>query len=204
MAPASSPRCSSSRGAPSWMVYTAFALVAALALALAYQFLVRPTFLAASAASRERERFEEAPERELVYVYMNGCGWCQRFTPVWDAFEAKHGAALAKGANLKLVKYEAGAPEAGAYKVEGYPTVLLDVGDGRHVVFGGERSEKGLLAFLADNGISEGGKEGFFAAAERLDATPQYAKDAGAAMKAGGPSKEKRDSLANGAGGIKK
>jgi hypothetical protein len=183
---------SGSGAAPSWMVYVAFALVATLALALAYQFMVRP------ALSARTERFQGA-ERKLVYVYMNGCGWCQRFTPVWDSFAAKHGSVP----GLRLLKVESSDPEAGAYRVEGYPTVLLDMGDGRHVLFGGERTEKGLLAFLADNGVSvDKKKEGFFA--ERLDSTPQYLKDSGAAVSTGGPSKERASNLSKNSGGVQK
>ena len=56
--------------------------------------------------------------KELVYFYMNGCGHCKRFTPVWDEFSKNY------NGELKLKKLE--RKEAGdmlqKYEIQGTTT----------------------------------------------------------------------------------
>lgn len=145
MARGSAPTCIAKSGAPSWLIIAAFVIVALLAATLVYQYALRPM-----AAARRAEGFAAASEkRQLVYLHMNGCGWCQRFTPVWDAFVVENGEALkAAGVTpLKLERKEAGAA-AFADSVEGYPTVLLVAQGGGTTKFEGERTNEGLKAFV--------------------------------------------------------
>lgn len=85
---------------------------------------------------------------ELVYLYMNGCGHCKKFTPEFDKFASNY-----KGP-CKVIKLERG--ESGAKKyleknnVEGFPTVLL-IKQSETIEFEGERTEEGLLKFMEEN-----------------------------------------------------
>ena len=78
---------------------------------------------------------------ELVYLYMNGCGHCEKFASNY------------KG-SCKIIKLERG--ESGAKKylkennVQGFPTVLL-IKETETIEFQGERTEEGLLKFMEEN-----------------------------------------------------
>ena len=136
------------------MMYAAFALVSVLALTLVYQFMVRP-------ATHRMERFYEAAgPSELIFMHMNGCGWCVRFMPDWDAFASKYSATFAE-VNLTVRKIEASDRAAAKYKehVSGYPTVLLVKPDNTVIKFDGERTADGLVRFVQANGIPV--REGF-------------------------------------------
>ena len=180
------------------MIYTAFTLVAILVLTLGYQFMVKP-----SLRTGVSELFLGTSDAKfsLVYVYMNGCGWCARFSPTWDAFTVKYQGSLSSS-GVTLIKVESTTTGAVAYKVTGYPAVMLVDGKGKQIRHEGDRTEAGLLKFLSDNGISVGGRgvEGFFA--ERMNSTPAYLSDAGAGAGKTGPSKEQRASMASGAGSV--
>ena len=151
------PKCSGSASAPRWMLIAAFAILALLAATLVYQYMV------ASALSRSSERFASSPDAApytLVYLYMNGCGWCERFKPHWAEIENGRAAELASMgvATAKFERSEAGA-KAYASAVQGYPTILLVRPDGSTVKFEGERTPDEVVAFVGRN---VGPREGFF------------------------------------------
>lgn len=109
------------------------------------------------------ERYADSsstPTAHLVYLRMDGCGWCARFQPTWDELVKKHGAALtAVGVGLK--QYDSTSESARALvresggQIKGYPTILLKrKDDGNLVIFGGDRTVDELLRFLADNGFA--------------------------------------------------
>ena len=102
-------------------------LAAVIVLVLAYQYMVRPAL---------------QPAR-LVFLHMNGCGWCVRFMPTWDAFVTKHSGSL-RMAGVEVQKIEGSDPSAAKYQVRSYPTVLLVKSDGTNVKFDGERTIEGL------------------------------------------------------------
>ena len=90
----------------------------------------------------------KSEKMELVYLYMDGCGHCKRFTPEFDKFSSNY-----KGP-CKVIKLERG--ESGAKKyleennVRGFPTVLL-IKQSETIEFEGERTEEGLLKFMEEN-----------------------------------------------------
>jgi thiol-disulfide isomerase/thioredoxin len=129
-------------------VLLAAAVVIALVLILLYVSL-----------SRRREAFEQ-PWSTLVFLHMDGCGWCERFKPVWKDFVATYGGALT-AAHVRAVDVEAASPEMAQYRehVAGYPTILFADGDSNVVKFSGDRTKAGLVAFLREQGVSL--KEGF-------------------------------------------
>ena len=132
--------------APPWMLLAAFLILLLLAVTLVYQHLILPR--------KNAEAFAVGPQQQsLVFLYMNGCGWCDKFMPEWDQFSATYSAGLAaKG--VAVVSYERSDPKSSQYKdyVQGYPTVLL-VTSSDVIVFEGERTSKGLAEFLKENGI---------------------------------------------------
>ncbi len=94
------------------------------------------------------ERFEESTPK-LVFLYMNGCSWCEKFAPEWAKMETKY-------ANvLSLHKFERSDPDAKKYSehVAGYPTLLLEKKDGKIVKFAGQRTVEGIESFLKENGV---------------------------------------------------
>jgi len=96
------------------------------------------------------ERFEESTTPKLVFLYMNGCSWCEKFAPEWTKMENKY-------ANvLSLHKIERNDPDAKKYSehVAGYPTLLLEKKDGKIVKFAGQRTVEGIEAFLKENGVN--------------------------------------------------
>jgi len=84
--------------------------------------------------------------KELIYFYMNGCGHCKTFSPVWDEFASNY------NGDLKLNKYETN--EAGSmiekYKIQGFPTVLLIDEKGNKKEFEGDRTIQGLEFFVSN------------------------------------------------------
>ena len=84
--------------------------------------------------------------KELIYFYMNGCGHCKTFSPVWDEFASNY------NGDLKLNKYETN--EAGSmiekYKIQGFPTVLLIDEKGNKKEFEGDRTVQGLEFFVSN------------------------------------------------------
>lgn len=156
------------------MIIAAFAVVSLLALALAYQYLYVPVanadpFPSSSSVmtagggmawwrargDEEEEGFSSSEKKKakLVFLYMNGCGWCEKFSPHWDSFVGTYGDRLAK-VGVSVASYERSDPAAKAYSadVQGYPTILL-VKDADVVLFKGERTPQGLVTFLQENGF---------------------------------------------------
>lgn len=147
------------------MIYLAFCILALLALTLAYAYMIRPAMRQLMAPRRVAEPFEEpqqaaAGKRRIVYVYMDGCGWCERFTPVWASFVDENGKRL-QAAGVEALRVVSSDPRASRYDVRAFPAVLFDAGGGAPPVpFEGERTVAGLVKFLGDNGVSL--REGFY------------------------------------------
>lgn len=158
-------KCGMSTPAPKWLMWVAFGILVALVAILLYQYLLRPALTiaelkraAVEANKQRKEEFEEKQKRSarLVFLHMDGCGWCAKFQPVWDELQNKHGKDLAK-LGVTLEDYESKSPDAVQLAkeagIKGYPSILLINGqDGSVTKFDGDRTVKGLLAFLDANG----------------------------------------------------
>lgn len=87
--------------------------------------------------------------KKIVYYYMNGCGHCEKFSPIWDAFVSSY------TGSLTLSKKEQGQmtqDENDKYKIQGFPTVLaIDENGQKTDEFNGERSKEGLDIFVKAN-----------------------------------------------------
>lgn len=137
-------------------------------------------------------------QAELVFLHMDGCGWCVRFMPQWQAFASMYGEQL-EGLGVAVVDYESRSPEAAKYKahVTGYPTVLYVRGS-TVVRFEGERTPQGLVAFLAQQGVRV--REGFETERVKGGAAVMM-DDAKSTVKEGNPSEEERAKMAESTGG---
>lgn len=89
------------------------------------------------------DTFTEASD--IVYIYSENCGWCDRFNPVWQDFSERY-----KG-SLRIVKVESKQPEARKYKVTGYPTVMVVKGGDETSLFKGDRTVENLMKFAQEN-----------------------------------------------------
>ena len=95
--------------------------------------------------SNKPKPYEEfSNPKQLVYFYMDGCGHCKTFAPIWDEFASSY-----KG-NLKLNKYERkqATDMIDKYQIQGFPTVLLIDEKGDKKEFEGDRTVKGLELFV--------------------------------------------------------
>lgn len=190
--------------APRWMVYTAFAVLAALAATLVWATLrrgaqppVRPPVL--DGFAQEREQPLARRRMQLVYLHMNGCGWCVRFTPTWEAFVSAHGRELA-ALGVETLSFEASSEGARAYRkhARAFPTVLLVAEGGEEVhKFEGDRTDAGLTAFLRDNGVAlRGGREGFYAPSRVSGGGDKILAQARETVKENSPSEQEQAAIA--------
>lgn len=88
---------------------------------------------------------------EIVLYYATWCGYSKIFLPEWEKFEeyAKNNLP-----NLKVTKLrcEGGNEPICMQKgVEGYPTVIMYLKDGREVPFQGDRTSEKLIEFTAEH-----------------------------------------------------
>ena len=112
-----------------------FALIALLVYTVFYIFNVmratKETFVEIEEEiEQEVERFESAnPKFKVVYVYSSGCGYCTKFTPVFDSFVTTNTDLLSQfGADVRKVEVHDlvdGKFNGLDIKVEAYPTILV-------------------------------------------------------------------------------
>jgi hypothetical protein len=141
--------------APTWVVWSAIAVVVVLTLVLAWLLIRRWVRPAA-------ETFAEAKKAadKVVFMYMNGCGWCTKFEPTWDEFTSVAAPKLGVETE-KLERSEEGAKEYMKH-VEGFPTILFVNGTtGQVTVFDGERTIEGLTAFVKKESSQVPAKEAY-------------------------------------------
>lgn len=82
---------------------------------------------------------------KLVYFYMNGCGHCKNFTPIWDQF------CSANSSSIKTYKFEQAQvrEQITEYNISGFPTILLlDENNAKIDEYSGERSVEALTSYV--------------------------------------------------------
>jgi hypothetical protein len=194
-------------------MYLALVVLLLLTMILTYQYLVHPAMViqrmrmgvgAREATTTTKESFGDAePKARFVFLYMDGCGWCTRFRPVWDDLGSTYGKALLD-AGVTLEDYESGRDESRKVAarvdggVKGYPTIVLLQGASKAVTFQGDRTVPGLLEFLQENGIKV--KEGFFEVQRVPSGADLQAAASSAAIKKNTPSEETQKELQQNAG----
>ena len=94
------------------------------------------------------ENFENNNEKTLVYYYMNGCGHCEKFTPIWEKFKKSFSGSI----NIIKVEQEDAKDDINKFEVSGFPTVLLlDSNNNKIKEFNGDRTVAGLTEFVNSN-----------------------------------------------------
>ena len=82
---------------------------------------------------------------KLVYFYMNGCGHCNNFTPIWDEF------CSANSSSIKTYKFEQSQvqEQITSYSISGFPTILLlDENNAKIDEYSGQRTVEGLTSYV--------------------------------------------------------
>lgn len=89
------------------------------------------------------EKFTGAEKTKVIYYYLPGCGWCQKFMPEWDKFVE-----LAKAAGIETEKVNAqeNAEEVTKKGINAFPTVHVVKG-GKATEYDGERTAEEILKF---------------------------------------------------------
>ena len=83
---------------------------------------------------------------KLTYYYMDGCGHCNKFNPIWDEFTSEY-----KGPpKITFEKIESkDAPSS----VKGFPTVVLTKSDGSTSEFNADRTVGELQNFISSQNL---------------------------------------------------
>ena len=86
------------------------------------------------------EGFSSITPAEVNYYYMDGCGHCEKFSPVWDEFTSAY-----KG-SIQFQKFNMKDAEEDVkkYEVNGFPTVVVIDENGKFEQYEGERTIDGL------------------------------------------------------------
>ncbi len=82
---------------------------------------------------------------KLVYFYMNGCGHCNNFTPIWDEF------CSANSTTIKTYKFEQSQvqEQIRSYNISGFPSVLLlDENNAKIDEYTGQRTVEALTSYV--------------------------------------------------------
>lgn len=89
---------------------------------------------------------------ELIYVYMDGCGHCKEFDPVWSSFNGEYRDSLADvGVSTRKLKND--DRDAKDLGIRAFPSVVLvsETDDFPQKPFSGQRTVSGLASFVQDS-----------------------------------------------------
>jgi hypothetical protein len=155
--PGSSTGCSARGGAATWVFAAAAAvLTVVVVLCVMEIFNLWPREYFDSSASKPAPR---KAKLEAVFVKMNGCGHCDQFEPVWEAFRAANASELS--GVVDIVKFERQDPEwvKRGVRATAFPYVaMLDKGDGRVVSeFKDDRTVADLAAWARRSSAAAAG-----------------------------------------------
>ncbi len=87
---------------------------------------------------------------ELVFYYMDCCGFSTNMKPEWNKFE-EHAKTLFP--TIKITKIAGPNELCRERNIVGYPSVVLYKRDSQPVLFSGERTVEGLTKFVQDNSM---------------------------------------------------
>jgi thiol-disulfide isomerase/thioredoxin len=122
-------------------------------LALVLVFLYIIVYYVLPSKMLFKENFENAnvdsmkndSSTKLVYFYMNGCGHCNNFTPIWDEF------CSANSSSIKTYKFEQSQvqEQISSYSISGFPTILLlDENNSKIDEYSGQRTVEALTSYV--------------------------------------------------------
>jgi hypothetical protein len=102
-------------------MFLSIAIIIGVLLVLLYNWSV------ARSAQRQPETFKDLqlPFR-MIYVHMDGCGYCERFTPVWMQFTQQHAVEL-RNKGISVEHYDRADHKWSELGIEvnGFPTILM-------------------------------------------------------------------------------
>lgn len=136
------------QGTSHWLVIVALVLIVVLILAILYQLAYPSKVLD---AFETLEAFAQPIGADLTYVYMDGCGYCKKFDPIWVEFTTTYRKELqTAGVNTRKLRNDDSA--TADYGLHGYPAVLLvsRSGDFAQTTFEGQRTVQGLAGFVSN------------------------------------------------------
>jgi thiol-disulfide isomerase/thioredoxin len=89
------------------------------------------------------EGFQLTPVK-AHYYYMDGCGHCKDFSPIWDEFTQSY-----KGkVQFQKINMKDAEEDVKKYKVEGFPTVVVIDSNDKFEHYNGERTVAGLQSYF--------------------------------------------------------
>jgi thiol-disulfide isomerase/thioredoxin len=110
-----------------WLNYL---MIAAIVVLLAFSVVYIYNIMK---GSLKKEGFESGKKVDVILIYSDGCGHCQKFKPIFDNVTLKKGQLFTtSGMTINFSKYSTASDEASKYmsEVNGVPTTLVQV-DGK-------------------------------------------------------------------------
>ena len=90
----------------------------------------------------------ETKSIEIILYYAMWCGYSRQFLPEWEKFE-KYAKDNLPTIKVTRMRCEGGDEATCTQKgVEGYPTVILYLGNGQEIPFNGNRTSKDIIDFV--------------------------------------------------------
>jgi len=145
------------RDIPKWVITLTLVILAVVAV---WVFVVRP---------RMREGFESPVT--VTYYFLEGCPWCKKFAPEWEAFKAQ--ATKDKIAVMTADVDAEKEPEKVPKDIKGFPTITITGSDGKAVTYDGERTADALMVAVKKAGAGADAAVPAAAAAPAAEAAPE-------------------------------
>jgi thiol-disulfide isomerase/thioredoxin len=124
------------RDIPKWVITLTLVILAVVAV---WVFVIRP---------RMREGFESPVT--VTYYFLEGCPWCKKFAPEWEAFKAR---ATKDKVAVTTVDVDAEKePEKTPVDIKGFPTITITGVDGKAVTYTGDRTADALMVAVKKAG----------------------------------------------------
>jgi len=125
------------------LIYLALALV--LLYVIVYYVLPSNNLFKENFENANVDSMNNDNSTKLVYFYMNGCGHCKNFTPIWDEF------CSANSSSIKTYKFEQSQvqEQITSYSISGFPTILLlDENNAKIDEYNGQRTVEALTSYV--------------------------------------------------------
>jgi thiol-disulfide isomerase/thioredoxin len=94
------------------------------------------------------ETFQDSNSgKQFAYYYMNGCGHCDKFSPIWNQFSNNYSGPL----QLKKIERAAAGDDLEKYNIKGFPSIILIENGTKIKEFDDERTLEALQNFANAN-----------------------------------------------------
>tara|TARA_R110002073_G_scaffold327408_1_gene508007 strand:+ start:89 stop:595 length:507 start_codon:yes stop_codon:yes gene_type:complete len=89
----------------------------------------------------KKNTIKKPPFMTLLYFYMEGCGYCKKFNPIWEELTN-----IIQDIKLKKINGPQNKALAQKYSIRGYPTIILIKGKYK-IVYQGARDIESIISF---------------------------------------------------------